>query len=304
MLNITRRQLCKAAGVGAAALAISPLAACAGGGNEPVMSDAATDTPAPAPAETEPEGGYPNGTPSTLFGAPGKHAWFYGDAPSKGAKPSLLAFEDGAVTFYSSHFFQWLPESEMFSINDLIDLTDEEIIARYADAFQKGYNALEPGSEVAKSTTGYLVPAFAGGGNHPNLDEMEGGKVVDRQPLDFTAIPLNLHITTDNTGNTTVSEDFAYEEIQQLELYTSPFFDQLEEVPDIEVLRTLDLEIRFGRKEREMVIVGAAPKPFEVYTAFYSAFVDEDGNYIYTQIRGSGNNISLDQPGAQDVSVD
>lgn len=86
MLNITRRQLCKAAGVGAAALAISPLAACAGGGNEPVMSDAATDTPAPAPAETEPEGGYPNGTPSTLFGAPGKHAWFYGDAPSKGGK--------------------------------------------------------------------------------------------------------------------------------------------------------------------------------------------------------------------------
>lgn len=299
MLNITRRELCKAAGVGAAALAISPLAACAGNGGEVAAPEAQESQAVPeeAPAQSE---NYPNGTPSTLFGAPGKHAWFYDRAPRKGATPSLLAFEDGTVTFYPSYFFNLLPNEEKFSINDLIDLTDEEIIAKYADSFRRAYESLEPGAD----TDNIMVPAFAGGGSHPYLGDMEGGKVVDRPPLEFPATPLDLHIETDNTGNTTVSEDFTYEDTS-ISLFTSPFYDDPTEAPDLEVLQTFDIDIDIAHKEHEITITGAVPKPFEVYTAYYSAFTTKsDDNYIYTQIRGNGNSISLDQPGAEGVSVD
>ena len=73
----------------------------------------------------------------------------------------------------------------------------------------------------------------------------------------------------------------------------------------MEVLKTLDIDIDIAHKERKITIIGAVPKPFEVYTAYYSAFeAESDDNYIYTQIRGNGNSISLDQPGAEGVSVD
>ena len=148
MPNITRRELCKVAGISAIALAASPLTGCAGGDGGSSAPGTASDAPSSVPSGTAPEEGYPNGTPSSLFGGPGKHAWFYGSAPHKKSMPGLLAFEDGTVTLYDENLLKWLPDDERFFIADLIDLSDEEIIDKYANAIQKGYDAIEPGSDV------------------------------------------------------------------------------------------------------------------------------------------------------------
>ena len=100
MPNITRRELCKVAGISAIALAASPLTGCAGGDGGSSAPDTRIRSPESDPLGDRSEGSYPNGTPSSLFGAPGKHAWFYGSAPHKKSMPGLLAFEDGTVTLY------------------------------------------------------------------------------------------------------------------------------------------------------------------------------------------------------------
>lgn len=302
MSNITRRELCKVAGISAIALAASPLTGCSGGDGGSSAPGTAPEAPNPTPSETAPEEGYPNGTPSSLFGAPGKHAWFYGSAPHKKSMPGLLAFEDGTVTLYDEDLLKWLPDDERFSIADLIDLSDEEIINKYANAIQKGYDAIEPGSDV-EGARDAIVPIVESAAKY--LGEMEGGAIVERPPLDLPSTPLNLHIETDDTGNTTIYEDFSFE-TTWLNFSGHQVFSSVDEYLSLsaEEAAALDVDIIVRHKEKEAVIVGCEPKPFEVYTAYYSAFLCDDDKYIYTQLRGNGNNISLDQPGAEGVSVD
>lgn len=308
MPNITRRELCKVAGISAIVLAASPLTGCAGGDGGPAVSGTASEAPNPTPSETAPEEGYPNGTPSSLFGAPGKHAWFYGSAPSKNSMPDLLVFEDGTVTLYESQFLLWLPKEERFDIADLVDLTDEEIIARYDEAIQRAYNSIEIGTD-AMVASDYIVKIILEGGmgmsGNPDLIQMEGGSIAEREPLDFPTRPLDLHIETDSTGNTTVNEDFSFE-TTWIDFTSHRIFATHDEYLSLsaEEVMALDVDISVYHEEREAVIVGVEPKPFEVYSAYYSAFLCDDDNYIYAQLRGNGNNISLDQPGAEGVSVD
>lgn len=302
MPNITRRELCKVAGISAIALAASPLTGCAGGDGGSSAPGTASDAPSSVPSGTAPEEGCPNGTPSSLFGGPGKHAWFYGSAPHKKSMPGLLAFEDGTVTLYDENLLKWLPDDERFFIADLIDLSDEEIIDKYANAIQKGYDAIEPGSDVVGARDA-IVPIFQSAARY--LGEMEGGAIVERPPLDLPSTPLNLHIETDDTGNTTIYEDFSFE-TTWLNFHSHKVFSSDDEYRSLsaEEVAALDVDISVRHEEKEAVIVGCEPKPFEVYSAYYSAFLCDDDKYIYTQLRGNGNNISLDQPGVEGVSVD
>lgn len=286
-LRLSRRDFCKAAAIGAIAASSLSLLGCSSGG---AQREGANGSSQDAPSDDIFEGG-----PAELFNRPGRQVWFYSTSITKDTRPTLFVFENGTVSCIEPWTVYYSPTSGIHSptLGDLEGLTDDEIIQKFEDFYLEQHDACEsnPESSVSYQST-------RSSRQQKDLGELT---VIQKDPLEFPAIPLKLYATTDGSGNMTIRESFPYQIDRvnmngHLEVEASDLNSATDAAKQVDVIVT--------PVDKSMVLGSPFPKPYQVYSTFFGGFTatDEFDEFFYTRFTSKEYDIHLDQPGTEGVT--
>lgn len=282
--RLTRRDFCKVAAVGALAASSLSLIGCSSSGSQGEGADSSSQS---ASSDDVFEGG-----PAELFNRPGRQVWFYSRNITKDTRPTLFVFEDCTVSCIEPWtVYNTKSGSDSPKLGDLEGLSDDEIIQKFEDFYLEQHDVCESDPESTVSYQG-------GSRQQEDLGELT---VIQKDPLEFPAIPLKLHGTTDGSGNMTIRESFPYQ-IDRVNMSGHLEVDSSDFHPVTDAARQVDITVT--PVDKSMVLGSPFPKPYQVYSTFFGGFTatDEYDEFFYTRFTSKEYDIHLDQPGTEGVT--
>lgn len=208
--------------------------------------------------------------------------------PGKETHPSgVYVFEKGKVKYY---------DQINLTMSELSKMKDEEIILA---AKKVEEDELEERINYSISDHEGLLRVSNESDILKINEVITGLKEIRPSELNLESVKYNIDLGTDSTGNRTERESLSFTSKAVL----LPVFGNSVERGDI---FQKEAQIGLNRMgERSLVFVTGYAK-FQVYNEWFTGLIDEDDYYFVMQDSDGNGELSfvLDQPGAEDVTVD